>query len=218
MWSTGAVLHMLATGGELPQQFCPLRSSNGSEAKLALEGDISEQASTLLSALLTRSPNQRMTAATAVKCCQRWHEVCKQCARDEEHVASSVQYVEIYSKGALPDVEKVPPVSEATIGLDGDFAIFDEFALPSKTPGRPRKQPVCKDTQSHKAAVLQEGCPTSGRKSCNTLRQSSFAIDQDCKENLGPKAPRVCKHAQKASHQQRRCNQLSVQQPRMMRA
>jgi len=66
MWSAGAVLHMLLTGGDVPPQFKPLGSSNTSQARPLHGLDTSKAAQDILNSLLKRRPEQRLTAASAV--------------------------------------------------------------------------------------------------------------------------------------------------------
>lgn len=62
MWSAGAVLHMVLSGGETPPQFKPL----GSQTRSFNDHGMSKAAQSILHGLLQRLPEKRLTATSAV--------------------------------------------------------------------------------------------------------------------------------------------------------
>jgi serine/threonine protein kinase len=142
MWSAGAVLHMLLTGGELPEQF-------GATKNNLLQGlGISEAALSFLRGLLSSASCQRLTAQDA--CRNEW--VCGQTSDAVATYASSCDVsprgqespstplVNTQSDKILADLKHPPALTEnqqqnqlgissfdVTCRCDGEFMIFDDF-------------------------------------------------------------------------------------------
>jgi len=67
MWSLGAVLYALLTGGDIPLQFKPISSSNSPQAKLLHELGTSQAACDILHSLLKCQACDRLSAASATR-------------------------------------------------------------------------------------------------------------------------------------------------------
>jgi serine/threonine protein kinase len=74
VWSVGAVLYTLVTGGEVPSQFKPLSSPTSLDRKVLQNFGPSEAAQALLCSLLRANPDERLTSASAFWKCQDWEE------------------------------------------------------------------------------------------------------------------------------------------------
>jgi len=195
MWSAGATLYMLVTGGDLPQQFRPLSSSNSSESKLLRDLGTSEQLQALLRGLLRGKPSERLTAGSAALQCESWSgitlpiPVCNgQKGSVEAHgnLGSCSERTALCTLLPLSTEGQLMSCPDVVVGHEDDFSIFNDLTLsPVKT----------KQAQSSH----REQWETPTKKFHSSLRRPFCATAQDCKENLGPGAPRVCKHAQAPS-------------------
>jgi calcium-dependent protein kinase len=137
MWSAGAVLHMLLSGGELPEQFGPLKDN------LLQDLGTSEAALSFLRGLLSKASCQRLTAHDA--CRNQW--VCGQASDASTHDISPQRQespgtpnINAQSNQILEDLKHPPALTENQQGnqvgissfdfscsFDGEFIIFDDF-------------------------------------------------------------------------------------------
>jgi len=169
-------------------------------------------ARSLLHSLLKRKPKERPTATAAAKQCQHWSEA----AELEPKPTGDADHVECIAEiGQIPEilherinsaddikeslalaherrvskVQSSVPNSHVTADLGADFAIFDDMGQASEhILGRCKGQPEEKQLRNNRCSAVK----TSRRYG----RQPFGATGQHCKENLGPGAPPVCKHAQ----------------------
>lgn len=203
MWSAGAILHMLVTGGELPQQFRPLCSSNGSTS-LFHNLETSRLARSLLESLLMEEPHERLSAsqaakhswATASNTSQELHDGSVSCAlqtiatpQTEQLVGNAHSADAIKSMTSASNIgyqyEQQPSVQLSLMPApDGDFIIFDDFVQTGES--------YCSKA-SKRSARGKGRCDASENKP-RLLRQSALGTE-DCKENVGPRSSRVRRHA-----------------------
>jgi serine/threonine protein kinase len=147
MWSVGAVLHMLLSGGTLPEQF-----SSSSLLKINLLQDLgtSDAALRFLDSLLSSSACQRLTAQSASQ--TAW--ICGQasdCNNSKQDLAN--ERVNVTDGKLVADSKHPLPLTESrqanclgvlsvdfSLGRDDDFIIFDDFKHAQFEVGTPEKR------------------------------------------------------------------------------
>jgi len=231
VWSAGAVAYMLLTGGDVPHQFKRLSSATSSQARLLQELGTSTQACSLLHGLLKGQPQERLSAGAAAR--HEWMSasvspILLDSADEENNVtpshrlgrtlSASPRKSESLHRSALATVVSLSTecqIIEATdVFGDADFAIFDDF--------EPASRPVTKKTKQHRtqrSSRIDKELPVAS-KVRSKVRQPFNATARDCKENLGPGAPRVCKHSSVPQDKSSRTSDTAQEAPertRMMR-
>jgi len=184
MWGAGAVLFSMLTGGELPQQFNPLCSSNGLQASLLHEVGTSDAAQDILHGLLKRTPEQRLTATSAAT--HPWtmgQSSAPACIADEDvHVHCSPDIVQCTSLS----LTSITVSLKMEVGYD--FTVFDDFEQ-VHLPGGMAKQHLHQGSDGIRNDIPDGVLQMSASKPRHPLHGRVI----DCKkENLGPCAPRAC--------------------------